>query len=122
MAETVPRSSGKDKVIVRPYGKQSAFSEVSYAYPLKLFSPRLQSSGSHPASVAYVLSCGGGLVPGDKIDLEADAGDGPALMLLTQGSAKIFRTRTEYNYRLTNSGTLPQDPSPASSTIQQIDE
>ncbi|KAF8525187.1 UreD-domain-containing protein [Hysterangium stoloniferum] len=121
MAETVPRPSGKGKAVVRAYGKQSAFSELSYAYPLKLLSPRLQSTGSHPASVAYVLSYGGGLVPGDKIDLEADVGDGAALMLLTQGSTKIFRTRTEYNYRLANSGTLPQDPSPASSTIQQID-
>ncbi|KAF8504966.1 urease accessory protein UreD, partial [Hysterangium stoloniferum] len=40
--------------------------------------------------------------------------------IVNQGSTKIFRARTEYNYNIANSFTLPQDPSPASSTIQHI--
>lgn len=37
-----------------------------------------------PVGIAYMLSYGGGLVGGDRIELEVDVGEGAALMLLTQ--------------------------------------
>lgn len=74
---------GKGKAALHAFGKEASFSELSYTYPLKLLSPRLPSNGN-PVSILYILSYGGGLVPGDKIDLEIDVGAGASLLLLTQ--------------------------------------
>ena len=91
MAESQRKSlrqlHGQGKAILHAFGKETRFSELSYTYPLKLLSPRLPSNGTHPVSIAYILSYGGGLVPGDRIDLEVEVGPGAALVLLTQVDA-----------------------------------
>ncbi|KAJ2286139.1 hypothetical protein IWW55_007057, partial [Coemansia sp. RSA 2706] len=71
---------------------------ASSAYPLKIISPQAArttfADGSqtalHPA-VSYVLSYGGGLVHGDRIHVRAAVHAQCALLLLTQGSTKVFR-------------------------------
>lgn len=75
---------GKGKAIVHAFGTEAIFSELSYTYPLKLISPKLPSSGTYPTAVAYILSYGGGLVPGDRIEVELEVGKGAALVILTQ--------------------------------------
>lgn len=67
---------------------------VSYQYPLKLISP----STSHVVDdqerlvhTVYLLSYGGGLVAGDTIDLKVILESNTRLVLLTQGSTKLFK-------------------------------
>lgn len=76
--------AGKGHIQVRSDGHEAVLSKLSYSYPLKLLSPRL----SHPnVAVVYVLTYGGGLVGGDRIDLEVGVNDRTSLVLLTQVSS-----------------------------------
>ncbi|KAI8980703.1 UreD-domain-containing protein [Trametes punicea] len=81
---------GHGRVVVRNDGFQNVFSELSAAYPLKLLSPSLPSSN---LSIVYMLSYGGGLVGGDRMQMTAEVLDGARLALLSQGSTKVFKTR-----------------------------
>lgn len=49
--------------------------------------------GGKAVSVLYVVGYGGGLVSGDSVDLDVDVGSGCCLLILTQGSTKVFKTR-----------------------------
>ncbi|WWD18463.1 hypothetical protein CI109_102915 [Kwoniella shandongensis] len=63
------------------------------AYPLKLLSPTpLPSQPSHLA-VIYTLAYGGGLVAGDVVSLRVNIDQGCGLIMLTQGSTKVFKRR-----------------------------
>lgn len=75
---------GKGRAILHRSADEVTFSELSYRYPLKLLSPRTFASDDVPLAIAYILSYGGGLVSGDKIELDVEVGTGSALMLLTQ--------------------------------------
>jgi urease accessory protein len=76
---------GKGRAVLRSYADEAIFSELSYRYPLKMLSPQTHPTPSGvPLGIAYVLSYGGGLVSGDKIDLEVEVDSNVALMLLTQ--------------------------------------
>ncbi|KAJ1744255.1 hypothetical protein LPJ68_000151 [Coemansia sp. RSA 1086] len=73
---------------------------VSSAYPLKIISPQASAAVSAVSettallpSVAFILSYGGGIVHGDRILVHASVHPGCALLLLTQGSTKVFRQR-----------------------------
>lgn len=74
-------NAGSGRIVLRKHGSEAAFSELSYVYPLKLLSPRL--SPDNP-SVVYLVSYGGGLVGGDRIQLSAVVDEGAALVVLTQ--------------------------------------
>ncbi|PIA16196.1 UreD-domain-containing protein [Coemansia reversa NRRL 1564] len=68
------------------------------AYPLKIISPqayRANKSKLYPA-VSYLLSYGGGIVHGDRIHITIKVGEQCALLLLTQGSTKVFRKRVRH--------------------------
>ncbi|ORX74061.1 UreD-domain-containing protein, partial [Linderina pennispora] len=67
---------------------------LSSAYPLKLLSPEAVPGTTQllPA-VSYILSYGGGIVHGDQIHVDVHAHPGTALLLLTQGSTKVYRYR-----------------------------
>jgi urease accessory protein len=75
---------------------------LSYQYPLKLVAPdplppperELDENSAAPRLVhtVFVLSYGGGIVAGDSIDLSVDLEAYTRLVLLTQGSTKIFKT------------------------------
>ncbi|KZT60875.1 UreD-domain-containing protein [Calocera cornea HHB12733] len=82
---------GRGKAVLNASGNTASFSELSYQYPLKLLSPRTVVDG--PVATVYVLSYGGGLVSGDRIDLEVDVGERCSLLMLTQGFTKVFRAR-----------------------------
>jgi urease accessory protein len=75
---------------------------VSYQYPLKLVAPDplpppnyYEKDGTiSPRLVhtVFLLTYGGGIVAGDSIDLSVRLEAGTRLVLLTQGSTKIFKT------------------------------
>ncbi|KAF9462112.1 UreD-domain-containing protein [Collybia nuda] len=85
--------AGGGRIVLSSYGSSHAvFSELSSTYPLKLLSPRISPSG---VAVVYILSYGGGLVGGDQVNLSVDVDTGGVLVLLSQGSTKVFKTRPE---------------------------
>ncbi|KAF2103903.1 urease accessory protein UreD [Rhizodiscina lignyota] len=77
---------------------------LSYQYPLKLIAPSpitlaQSSSGNEEISdgqrtiyTVFLLSYGGGLVAGDSINLSVTLAPSTRLILLTQGSTKVFKT------------------------------
>lgn len=67
------------------------FSKLSSSYPLKLLSPRVSK---HGVAIVYVMSYGGGLVGGDRIHLVVEVGRECKLLVLSQGSTKVFKTRS----------------------------
>lgn len=86
----------------------AVFTNLSFTFPLKLIAPTtsarnatLALSGrsdlaSSPKAVSplYIVGYGGGLVSGDSVDLDVDVGTECTLLVLTQGSTKVFKTRT----------------------------
>ncbi|KAF1994356.1 UreD-domain-containing protein [Amniculicola lignicola CBS 123094] len=82
--------------------------DVSYQYPLKLVAPdplsppesspddKSASANRHVAPslihTIFLLTYGGGIVAGDAINLNIRLDKGTRLILLTQGSTKIFKT------------------------------
>ncbi|KIK82297.1 hypothetical protein PAXRUDRAFT_832293 [Paxillus rubicundulus Ve08.2h10] len=99
MAAIPPRPSasnerltvGHGRITCSLHGSSVVFSELSSTYPLKLLSPRL----AVPAvAIVYVLCYGGGLVSGDRVKLKVDVEGGCKLLLLSQGSTKVFKTRS----------------------------
>ncbi|KAK0863796.1 hypothetical protein LTS02_006354 [Friedmanniomyces endolithicus] len=68
---------------------------TSYQYPLKLISPapvRTEDEARHLVHTVYLLTYGGGLVAGDTIDLTVTLEPTTRLILLTQGSTKLFKS------------------------------
>lgn len=75
-------------------------SNVSYQYPLKLVAPdplpppdiHLGPDSPRLIHAVFLLTYGGGIVAGDAIDLHVRLDSRTWLVLLTQGSTKIFKT------------------------------
>lgn len=75
---------------------------VTYQYPLKLVAPdplhppSFESQDDLPVPslihTVFLLTYGGGIVAGDSIDLSVRLESNTRLVLLTQGSTKIFKT------------------------------
>ncbi|KAJ7092597.1 UreD-domain-containing protein [Mycena epipterygia] len=80
--------AGRGRICVALHGSDAVFSELSSTYPLKLLSPRM-----HGAGLVYMITYGGGLVSGDDVHLSVDVGSGAVLVLLSQGSTKVFKFR-----------------------------
>lgn len=86
---------GNVEATVFPPGKQ-VLTNFTYQYPLKLIAP--DSHVAHDdieVTVVFLLNYGGGLVGGDKIDLSVTLTTNSRLVLLTQGSTKIFKSPTK---------------------------
>ena len=67
---------------------------VSYQYPLKVVAPApvyTEADDSRLVHTVYLLTYGGGLVAGDCIDLSVTIEATTRLVLLTQGSTKLFK-------------------------------
>lgn len=68
---------------------------VNYQYPLKLVSPaplRVDAGPSGLVHTVYLLTYGGGLVAGDAINLQVILDPATRMVLLTQGSTKLFKS------------------------------
>ena len=65
---------------------------VNYQYPLKLVSPAPMRADDQLVHTVYLLTYGGGLVAGDSIDLHVNIEETTRLVLLSQGSTKLFKS------------------------------
>ncbi|THV07657.1 UreD-domain-containing protein [Dendrothele bispora CBS 962.96] len=120
--------AGGGRIVLSQHSGNAIFSELSSTYPLKLLSPRVQQKC---VAVVYALTYGGGLVGGDQVHLSAEINQAAILLLLTQGSTKVFKSRAEQ--RLASVKRLfefPNDNPPATTssigftspnTIQKMD-
>jgi urease accessory protein len=95
MKSPFPASSsrpGDGRVVARrhPNGT-TALESITYQYPLKLVSP---TSSARETALVFLLSYGGGLVGGDRVNLDVDVLDGARLSIVTQGHTKIFNSPT----------------------------
>ncbi|WFC97987.1 hypothetical protein MYAM1_000708 [Malassezia yamatoensis] len=89
------------------------FSQLEGQFPLRLLTPHASCAnatlnaakyGIAPVKgvgVLYVVNYGGGLVSGDHIDLDYDVGSFTRLLLLTQGSTKVYCERRPGDSRAT---------------------
>ncbi len=87
---------GKIRVSGLPPRKQ-ILTELTYQYPLKLIAPDPHTSTGdpqHTVTVVFLLTYGGGLVGGDKIQLDVALENDTRLVLVTQGSTKLFKSPT----------------------------
>jgi urease accessory protein len=85
---------GAIELSLLPPGKQ-VLKTLTYQYPLKLIVPdphRAPNGQQDPVTVIFLLTYGGGLVGGDRINLRVDLAAQTRLVLLTQGSTKIFKS------------------------------
>ncbi|KAF2157567.1 UreD-domain-containing protein [Myriangium duriaei CBS 260.36] len=97
-----------------------ALSTLTYHYPLKLIAPTpLQSSDSLPVQTLYLLSYGGGILASDTLSLSIHQSPLTRLLLLTQGSTKIFKSpsperlsRQRLDVKLDPGAALCQLPDP----------
>lgn len=99
------------------------FTHLHFSFPLKLIHPRTSGKDAalllakaaaakrrigngnsdgegdgevtEPKAIAvlYIVGYGGGLVSGDDVELDVDVGERCTLLLLTQGSTKVFKMR-----------------------------
>jgi urease accessory protein len=101
------REPGSGHIHLVP-GARFATSRASY--PLKLLSPAPLSSQPPNLATCYTLAYGGGLVAGDVISLRVELDEGCGLVMLTQGSTKVFKKRPGIRPQ---SHTLRQSSSPS---------
>lgn len=87
-----------DLIILPP--STPIFKSLKFQYPLKLISPSPIRVSPKPDSrslivhTVFLLTYGGGLVAGDTIHLDVTLAPETRLCLLTQGSTKIFITKS----------------------------
>ncbi|RIA92973.1 UreD urease accessory protein [Glomus cerebriforme] len=67
-----------------------SFSTFRASYPIKLLTPKVHSPY---LAAAYIITYGGGMVSGDSVSLSVETHPNVNLMLLTQGSTKIYKQR-----------------------------
>lgn len=94
MDSPFPKSSsiaGDGRIVAKllPAGG-SGLEEVAYQYPLKLISP--SPSGNQKSVLVFLLSYGGGLVGGDRVNLTIRVHHGARLSVVTQGHTKVFKS------------------------------
>lgn len=79
---------GEGRIILEGKGIKPSFRDIEFSYPLKLIVP-LREFKDNLACI-YLISYGGGLIAGDKIEIEIKILDSNSLVLLTQGKLKLF--------------------------------
>ncbi|KAJ3973720.1 UreD urease accessory protein-domain-containing protein [Lentinula raphanica] len=84
--------AGGGRITLSSHGGKAWISEFSATYPLKLLSPRLSEND---VAIIYVLTYGGGLVSGDCVHLVVNIESDVKLLLLSQGSTKVFKDRPQ---------------------------
>jgi urease accessory protein len=95
MAPLFPPSNAAGHGEVYLTASPSQFKTMTYAYPLKLISPSPLQSSTHTVHAIFLLTYGGGIVAGDTIYLNITLESNTRLIVLTQGSTKIFKTPDE---------------------------
>ncbi|KAI0307927.1 UreD urease accessory protein-domain-containing protein [Multifurca ochricompacta] len=110
---TVVLDAGDGNITARIHNNHVVFPVLSYTYPLKLLSPRIQQDG---VAVVYMMTYGGGLVGGDRISLSINVEQDAQLVLLSQGSTKVFKARSGVRAAARSTARPPD-----STTMQRLD-
>ncbi|KAK5311998.1 hypothetical protein LTR70_008431 [Exophiala xenobiotica] len=120
---------GEIVLSVLPPGKQ-VLTKFEYQYPLKLISPDphkvtvtnhdhdgkpKDSTRDVPITTVFLLTYGGGLLAGDSINLTVTLEPHTRLALLTQGSTKIFKSKSSTSTTTATSTTAQTLPLPVAS-------
>lgn len=98
------------KLISPHISARNASLDILNRTPLNLSPPSTRVSECKAPSVMYILGYGGGLVSGDSVDLDVDVGSGCSLLILTQGSTKVFKTRNSRPTQGVSTAALPRTP------------
>jgi urease accessory protein len=93
MVSPFPKSSsspGDGRIVTKllPHNVP-ALENITYQYPLKLVSP--DAKADQKSVLVFLLSYGGGLVGGDRVNLAIDVRPGSRLSIVTQGHTKVFK-------------------------------
>ncbi len=72
----------------RASGGKTVLGTAFAASPLRLLTP----ANHGDAAWVFLASLGGGLLDGDRIDLDVEVGDGASALLGTQASTKVYRS------------------------------
>jgi urease accessory protein len=70
--------------------------QAAASSPIRLLTPRNHGDGAW----VYVATLGGGLVDGDRLDVQVDAAEGTTCVLGTQASTKVYRSPSGCSQRL----------------------
>ncbi len=91
-ASSASPGTGDIKLSLLPPSRQ-VLTSLTYQYPLKLIAPDPHHTHEDKhVTVVFLLTYGGGLVGGDKINLRVELDDLTYLVLVTQGSTKLFKS------------------------------
>jgi len=88
----ISQNAGHGRITAQMHSNQVVFPVLSYTYPLKLLSPRMEQEG---VAVVYMMTYGGGLVGGDRIFLSINIEQDARLVLLSQVCFLICSTTPE---------------------------
>jgi urease accessory protein len=77
--------------------------------PLRLLRPRFPGT---PSAAVCLVTFGGGLVDGDKVETDIEVGPGATLVAFTQSSTKVFRGSSCQRLRARVEGTFVFAPDP----------
>lgn len=72
---------------------RTALTRIAHRAPMRLLPMRPSSAEDAGAAWCALGSLGGGLLGGDKIDVDVAVGEAASLCLFTQSSTKVYRTR-----------------------------
>lgn len=103
------RGTGRGILSVRLENERSVLSRVHASSPLRFVRPTFP--GTRAATVCLV-TFGGGLVDGDRIDLDVHVEAGATLVVFTQATTKAFRGSSSQHLRAEVHGTLVLLPDP----------
>lgn len=101
---------GLGEIEATKFMNSTTITNFTFAYPLRMI--QLPSRPPVLTALVFTLTYGGGLVAGDKIDQQIKIHEGAQLVLLTQGSTKVYKTPSK-DIRTTQGLTATVDPGAA---------
>jgi urease accessory protein len=99
------------RAVATAAGAKTVVASARAGSPLRLLEPAF--AGARCAAVCMV-TFGGGLVDGDRIELDVEVEAGATLLLFTQSSTKVFRGASAQHLAARVAGTLVLLPDPVS--------
>lgn len=87
---TAENEPGKGILVCHCYNDRTKFERIHAQYPLK-FVPT--TGHAERLAVVYMMSYGGGVISGDKFNIDMRIEENALLLLMTQGNTKIFKDR-----------------------------
>ncbi|KAI8886434.1 UreD-domain-containing protein [Backusella circina FSU 941] len=114
---TADNEPGKGILVCRCYGNRTKFERIHAQYPLK-FIPT--TGHADRLGVVYMLSYGGGVISGDKFDVDIRLEQDSILLLMTQGNTKIFKDKLGQRLWLASLSELSQPTMVFSKPVEQV--